>query len=165
MSTMSSSAPAVTLSERAGWLSLVAVTLGALMPSLSTTILAAANGDIAQGLRVGLGDLQWITSAYLLGLTGALVLAGKLGDRFGRRRIFLLGIAGFGLASLLIGLSTPVVLIISLRAVQGIFGGFLTTNAISLLRANFPQHRLPTAIGIFNSVQGLSIATGPISAA
>ncbi|MFH5877871.1 MFS transporter [Arthrobacter sp. NA-172] len=150
------------LTERAGWLSLIAVTLGALMPGLATTILAVANGDIASDLKIGLGDLQWITSAYLLGLTGTLVLAGKLGDRFGRRRVFLIGIAGFGLTSLLAGFVTPVVLIVALRALQGVFGGFLTTNALSLLRANFPEHRLPTAIGIFNSVQGLSIAAGPI---
>ncbi|HEY2557498.1 MAG TPA: MFS transporter, partial [Diaminobutyricibacter sp.] len=160
-STLSSS-PKPMLSARAGWLSLIAVTLGALMPGLATTILAVANGAIATDLRIGLGDLQWITSAYLLGLTGSLVLAGKLGDKFGRRRIFLIGIAGFGLTSLLIGFATPVVLIVALRAVQGVFGGFLTTNALSLLRANFPERRLPTAIGIFNSVQGLSIAVGPI---
>ena len=154
--------PAPPLDQRTGWFSLVAVTLGALMPGLSTTILAVASGDIARDLQVGLGELQWITTAYLLGLTGSLVLAGKLGDKFGRRRIFLLGIVGFGLSSLLTGLSTPVVLIIALRAIQGIFGGFLTTNALSLLRANFPETRLPAAIGIFNSVQGLSIAAGPI---
>lgn len=147
---------------RTAWLSLVAVTLGALMPGLSTTILAVANGDIARDLQVGLSDLQWITTAYLLGLTGSLVLAGKLGDRFGRRRIFLLGIAGFGATSLLTGFATPVPIIIMLRAAQGAFGGFLTTNALSLLRANFPEHRLPTAIGVFNSVQGLSIAAGPL---
>lgn len=157
-----SDSPSPALSERAGWFSLLAVTLGALMPGLSTTILAVANGDIARDLHVGIGDLQWITTAYLLGLTGSLVLAGKLGDTFGRRRIFLIGIAGFGLSSLLIGSSAPVGLIIALRAVQGIFGGFLTTNALSLLRANTPERRLPTAIGIFNSVQGLSIAAGPI---
>ncbi|MFE4952383.1 MFS transporter [Leifsonia sp. NPDC056665] len=161
MSTQSST-PEPALSARFGWLSLTAVTLGALMPGLATTILAVANGAIATDLKIGLGDLQWITSAYLLGLTGSLVLAGKLGDRFGRRRIFLVGIIGFGLASLLIGFATPVVLIVALRAVQGVFGGFLTTNALSLLRVNFPERRLPTAIGIFNSVQGLSIAVGPI---
>ncbi len=76
--------------------------------------------------------------------------------------MFLIGIAGFGLTSLIIGFSTPVVLIIALRAAQGIFGGFLTTNALSLLRVNFPERRLPAAIGIFNSVQGLSIAAGPV---
>lgn len=156
------SAPDSESSARSGWLSLIAVTLGALMPGLATTILAVANGAIATDLKIGLGDLQWITSAYLLGITGSLVLAGKLGDRFGRRRIFLVGIAGFGLSSLLIGFSTPVVLIIVLRALQGVFGGFLTTNALSLLRVNFPERRLPTAVGIFNSVQGLSIAAGPI---
>ncbi|MFD6697931.1 MULTISPECIES: MFS transporter [unclassified Microbacterium] len=161
MSTLTPS-PQPVLSARAGWLSLIAVTLGALMPGLATTILAVANGAIATDLKIGLGDLQWITSAYLLGLTGSLVLAGKLGDRFGRKRIFLIGIAGFGLTSLLIGFATPVVLIVVLRAVQGVFGGFLTTNALSLLRANVPERRLPTAIGIFNSVQGLSIAAGPI---
>ena len=162
MSTPSPIVSASAFSGRAGWFSLIAVTLGALMPGLSTTILAVANGDIARDLEVGLADLQWITTAYLLGLTGSLVLAGKLGDRFGRRLIFLVGIGGFGLASLVIGLSTPVIVIIGLRAVQGVFGGFLTTNALSLLRANFPEDRLPTAIGIFNSVQGLSIAAGPI---
>lgn len=141
---------------------LAAVTLGALMPGLATTILSVANGSLASDLGVGLGDLAWITTAYLLGLTGSLVLAGSLGDRFGRRRIFLIGIAGFGLTSLLIGLSTPLALIIGLRVAQGVFGGFLTTNALSLLRANVPEKRLPGAIGIFNSVQGLSIAAGPI---
>ena len=105
MSTPPSPALAAAVFERAGWVSLTAVTLDALMPALPTTILAVANGDIAQGLHVGLGDLQWITSAYLLGLTGSLVLAGKLGDLFGRRRIFLIGIAGFGLASLLQGMN------------------------------------------------------------
>lgn len=149
-------------SARSGWLSLLAVTLGALMPGLATTILAVANADIANDLHIGLGDLQWITSSYLIGLTASLVLAGKLGDRFGRRRVFLIGIAGFGLVSLIIGFSIPVVLIIALRAVQGVFGGFLTTNALSLLRVNFPERRLPAAIGIFNSVQGLSIAAGPV---
>jgi EmrB/QacA subfamily drug resistance transporter len=140
----------------------LAVTLGALMPGLATTILAVADGDLATDLHVGLGDLQWITTAYLLGLTASLVLAGKLGDRHGRRRIFLLGIAGFGLTSLLVGISTPVPLLIGLRVAQGVFGGFLTTNALSLLRASVPEPRLPAAIGIFNSVQGLSIAAGPV---
>ncbi|MBZ4487882.1 MFS transporter [Microbacterium sp. cx-55] len=147
---------------RGGRAQLLAVTLGALMPGLATTILAVANGDIASDLGVGLSDLQWVTTAYLLGLTGSLVLAGKLGDRFGRRRIFLIGIAGFGLTSLLIGLSSPIALIVGLRVAQGVFGGFLTTNALSLLRANVPEPRLPGAIGLFNSVQGLSIAAGPI---
>ncbi len=141
---------------------LAAVTLGALMPGLATTILSVANGSLASDLGVGLNDLAWITTAYLLGLTGSLILAGSLGDRFGRRRIFLIGIAGFGLTSLLIGLSTPLGAIIGLRVAQGVFGGFLTTNALSLLRANVPDARLPAAIGIFNSVQGLSIAAGPI---
>ena len=140
----------------------LAVTLGALMPVLAATILAVPGGDLAADLHVGLGDLQWITTAYLLGLTASLVLAGKLGDRYGRKRTFLLGIAGFGLTSLLIGVSTPVPLVIALRTAQGVFGGFLTTNALSLLRASVPEPRLPAAIGIFNSVQGLSIAAGPL---
>lgn len=148
--------------QGSGRFPLLAVTLGALMPGLGTTILAVANGDLARDLGVGLGDLPWVTTAYLLGLTGSLVLAGKLGDRFGRRRIFLIGIAGFGLASALIGLSSSIGLIIGLRIIQGIFGGFLTTNALSLLRGNVPEDRLPGAIGIFNSVQGLAIAAGPI---
>lgn len=128
MSIWTQTVPPASLSQRQGWLSLIAVTLGALMPGLSTTILAVANGDIARDLQVGLGDVQWITTAYLLGLTGSLVLAGKLGDTFGRRRVFLIGIAGFGLSSLIIGFSTPVVLIVILPAIQGVFGGFLTTK-------------------------------------
>ncbi|PYY48098.1 DHA2 family efflux MFS transporter permease subunit [Curtobacterium sp. MCBD17_023] len=151
-----------TVRAPSGTAPLVAVTLGALMPGLATTILSVANGSLSADLRVGLGDLAWITTAYLLGLTGSLVLAGALGDRFGRRRIFLIGIGGFGLTSLLIGFSTPLGLIIGLRVAQGVFGGFLTTNALSLLRANVPEQRLPGAVGIFNSVQGLSIAAGPI---
>jgi MFS family permease len=134
----------VAVFKRAGWVSLTAVTLGALMPAPSTTFLAIATGDIAQSLHVGLGDLQWVTSAYLLGLTGSLVLAGKLGDLFGRRRIFLIGIAGVGLASLLIGVSTPVAFIIVLQAIQGVFGGFLTANSLSLQTAS----RFGAALGV-----------------
>ncbi len=143
-------------------LTLFAVAIGVMMVALDATIVAVANPAIQHHLHASLADVQWITNGYLLALAVALITAGKLGDRFGHRQTFLIGIVGFGLTSGLIGLSSGVTAIIVLRVFQGLFGALLQPAALGLLRATFPAEKLNTAIGIWGAVIGASTAAGPI---
>ncbi len=144
------------------WLTLFAVAIGVMMVALDATIVAVANPAIQKSLGASLADVQWITNGYLLALAVTLITAGKLGDRFGHRQTFLIGIAGFGLTSGLIGLSNGVTMVIVLRVFQGLFGALLQPAALGLLRATFPAQKLNTAIGIWGAVIGASTAAGPI---
>ncbi|WP_455359376.1 MFS transporter [Streptomyces sp. SYSU K21746] len=144
------------------WLTLVAVAVGVMMVALDGTIVAIANPAIQRDLGASLADVQWITNGYLLALAVALITAGKLGDRFGHRQTFLIGIAGFALASGAIGLSDSISLVIAFRVLQGLFGALLMPAALGLLRATFPAEKLNMAIGIWGMVIGASTAGGPI---
>ncbi len=144
------------------WLTLFSVAIGVMMVALDATIVAVANPAIQSHLHASLADVQWITNGYLLALAVTLITAGKLGDRFGHRQTFLVGIVGFGLTSGLIGLCGGVTAIIVLRVFQGLFGALLQPAALGLLRATFPAERLNTAIGIWGAVIGASTAAGPI---
>ncbi|MFE7119907.1 MFS transporter [Streptomyces sp. NPDC057654] len=144
------------------WLTLISVAIGVMMVALDGTIVAIANPAIQKDLGASLADVQWITNGYLLALAVALITAGKLGDRFGHRQTFLIGIAGFALASGAIGISGSVALVIVFRVLQGLFGALLMPAALGLLRATFPAEKLNMAIGIWGMVIGASTAAGPI---
>ncbi|MFF8829375.1 MFS transporter [Streptomyces sp. NPDC015131] len=144
------------------WLTLFAVAVGVMMVALDGTIVAIANPAIQRDLGASLADVQWITNGYLLALAVALITAGKLGDRFGHRQTFLIGIAGFAAASAAIGLSDSITLVIAFRVLQGLFGALLMPAALGLLRATFPAEKLNMAIGIWGMVIGASTAGGPI---
>ncbi|MEV6107997.1 MFS transporter [Streptomyces sp. NPDC051940] len=144
------------------WLTLFAVAIGVMMVALDGTIVAIANPAIQQDLGASLADVQWITNAYLLALAVSLITAGKLGDRFGHRQTFLIGIVGFAASSGAIGLSGSVAAVIAFRVFQGLFGALLMPAALGLLRASFPAEKLNAAIGIWGSVIGASTAAGPI---
>ncbi|MGW2200321.1 MFS transporter, partial [Streptosporangium sp. NPDC001682] len=103
------------------WLTLLAVSLGVMMVMLDGTVVAIANPVIGKELNASLADLQWVTSGYLLALAVFLITAGKLGDLFGHKRIFVIGIAGFALTSLAIGLSDSITWLIAFRVLQGLF--------------------------------------------
>ncbi|WP_432085315.1 MFS transporter [Streptomyces sp. bgisy095] len=144
------------------WLTLFAVAVGVMMVALDGTIVAIANPAIKADLNASLAQVQWITNGYLLALAVALVTAGKLGDRFGHRQTFLIGIAGFAAASGAIGLSDSIAAVIAFRILQGLFGALLMPAALGLLRATFPAEKLNMAIGIWGMVIGASTAGGPI---
>ncbi|MFE6228517.1 MULTISPECIES: MFS transporter [unclassified Streptomyces] len=144
------------------WLTLFAVAAGVMMVALDGTIVAIANPAIQADLGATLDQLQWITNGYLLALAVALITAGKLGDRFGHRQTFLIGIAGFAAASAAIGLSDSIAFVIAFRVLQGLFGALLMPAALGLLRATFPAEKLNMAIGIWGMVIGASTAGGPI---
>ncbi|MDI3405854.1 MFS transporter [Streptomyces cavernicola] len=144
------------------WLTLFAVAIGVMMVALDGTIVAIANPAIQKDLNASLADVQWITNGYLLALAVALITAGKLGDRFGHRQTFLIGVVGFAAASGAIGLSESVTYVVVFRVLQGLFGALLMPAALGLLRATFPAEKLNMAIGIWGMVIGASTAGGPI---
>ncbi|MFE9168123.1 MFS transporter [Streptomyces kebangsaanensis] len=144
------------------WATLVTVAVGVMMVALDGTIVAIANPAIAKDLGASLADVQWITNAYFLALAVSLITAGKLGDRFGHRQTFLIGVTGFAAASGAIGLSSTIAMVIVFRVLQGLFGALLMPAALGLLRATFPAEKLNMAIGIWGMVIGASTAGGPI---
>ncbi|PZG88646.1 MFS transporter [Streptomyces sp. NTH33] len=144
------------------WATLVTVAVGVMMVALDGTIVAIANPAIAKDLGATLADVQWITNAYFLALAVSLITAGKLGDRFGHRQTFLIGVAGFAASSGAIGLSSTIAMVVVFRIFQGLFGALLMPAALGLLRATFPAEKLNMAIGIWGMVIGASTAGGPI---
>ncbi|MFF2107122.1 DHA2 family efflux MFS transporter permease subunit [Rhodococcus koreensis] len=144
------------------WVAMIAIALGVLIVSLDGTITAVANPILARDLGASLAGLQWITNIYLLAMAATLVLAGKLGDRFGRRTVFLTGIVGFAFASAAIACSPSVAMVIAGRLGQGLFGALIITNALALLRTLFPAEKLPKALSLFASLIGASSAAGPL---
>ncbi|MEU3981653.1 MFS transporter [Streptomyces sp. NPDC026672] len=144
------------------WFTLITVAVGVMMVALDGTIVAIANPAIAKDLHASFSDVQWITNAYFLALAVALITAGKLGDRFGHRQTFLIGVTGFAAASGAIGLSDSIAAVVTFRVFQGLFGALLMPAALGLLRATFPAEKLNMAIGIWGMVIGASTAGGPI---
>ena len=144
------------------WWSLIAVAFGVIMVGLDATVVSIANPFIARGLHASLSDLQWVTNGYLLVTAVLLIPAGKLGDRLGRRKIYLIGMAGFALASAGVGLSGSIGLVIMFRAFQGAFGAMIMPNTLAILRKTFPLEKLNTAIGVWGAASAVAIAGGPI---
>ncbi|GGZ22456.1 MFS transporter [Streptomyces inusitatus] len=144
------------------WVTLVVVAVGVMMVALDGTIVAIANPAIADDLDATFADVQWITNGYFLALAVSLITAGKLGDRFGHRQTFLIGVVGFAIASAAIGFSETIPMVVVFRVAQGLFGALLMPAALGLLRATFPAEKLNMAIGIWGMVIGASTAGGPI---
>ncbi|MFL1438193.1 MFS transporter [Nocardiopsis protaetiae] len=147
---------------RSPWATLVAIAFGVMMVALDGTIVAVANPAIGAALGASLAELQWVTHGYLLGLAVFLITAGKLADRFGHRRVYLVGVVGFVASSVAIALSSGVIMLVAFRIAQGVFGALLLPSAMGLLRSVFPPSRLGRAFGVFGSIIGASTAAGPI---
>ena len=140
----------------------MAISLGVMMVALDGTVVSVANPTIQRDLNATLAGLQWVTNGYLLALAVLLIPGGKLGDRFGRRRIFAIGIAGFALASLGCALSSSIGVLVCFRVIQGVSGAMLMPNTLAILRATFPPEQLARAVGIWGATSALAVASGPI---
>jgi EmrB/QacA subfamily drug resistance transporter len=146
------------------WLALLAVSLGLMMVMLDMTVVAIANPAIGRDLGASLSGLQWVTNAYLISVAVLIISAGKAGDRFGRKRVFLTGVVGFALASAACGLAPSIGALIVFRTVQGLAGALLMPSTLAIVRATFPEHLLQQAIGIWAGVSASAVASGPIIA-
>jgi len=143
-------------------LTLVSVSFGLMMVSLDSTIVAVANPAIGTHFRASLPSLQWVTNAYLLALAVGLITGGKLGDHIGRKRVFLIGTAGFAASSLACGLAPALGALIGFRAAQGAFGALMLPQTLAILRATFPLDRLASAVGTWSLTSSIGTASGPI---
>lgn len=131
---------------------------------LDSTITNIAAPTIAGDLGGGPALVQWLGASYALALGVLLVPGGRLGDRYGRRRVFLVGLAGFVVASLACGLAPGPVLLVVARLVQGAFGALLIPQGFGILGASWPRDQLGKAFSLFGPVMGLSAVGGPILA-
>src|SRR5437667_5518588 len=143
----------MTIEGRKRWFALYVLCLGSLMIVLDTTIVNVALPSIRANLGFSETSLAWVVNAYLLTFGGFLLLGGRLGDLFGHRRLFLLGITLFSLASLTCGLANSQVLLIGARAVQGLGGAVVSAVALSLIMNLFtePAERAK-AMGVYGFV-------------
>lgn len=136
---------------------------GMIVVVMDISIVNIALPDIRDDLHASVSSLQWTVDAYTLVLASFLLLAGSTADRIGRKRVFLLGLAAFGLGSLLCGLAPGVGWLIGARAVQAVGGTMLNPVAMAIIATTFPDPReRARAIGVFGSMSGLSLALGPI---
>src|SRR4051794_27720039 len=145
---------------RGRWLIAVTV-LASGMAFLDGTAVNVALPSIGRDLGADLGDLQWTLSGYTLTLAAFILLGGSLGDRYGRRRVFLIGVCWFAVASLLCGLAQSPVQLVAARALQGVGGALLTPGSLSLIQSSFRHGDRGRAIGIWSSLAGIAGLIGP----
>jgi EmrB/QacA subfamily drug resistance transporter len=154
-------APDLRLDSRNGRGVLAVAVLASGVAFLDGTVVNAALPAIAQDLDASLAELQWVITAYLLTLGAFLVLGGSLGDRYGRRRVLVAGLLGFGVTSALCGLAPSTGLLIAARAVQGIAGALMVPGSLAIVQASFRPVDRGRAIGFWSGLSGVSLALGP----
>jgi MFS transporter, DHA2 family, methylenomycin A resistance protein len=147
-------------------LTLLAMCLGLFMPQLDTTVVNLALPSIQRSLHTNIGALQWIIDSYNLTFASLLLLGGTLGDLFGRRRIFLIGLALFTAGSLLCGLAVTFPLLVIGRVLQGVGAALELPGTLSILTITYPDHKeRERAIGIWASMAGIALGIGPTAGA
>lgn len=155
------SGPELRFGSPAGRWVLVAAVLGSGMASLDATVVGIALPAIGRDFGSGVDGLQWVITAYTLTLAGLLLLGGTLGDRYGRRRTFVVGVVWFATASLLCGLAVDGTALIWGRALQGVGAALLTPGSLALLEASFATQDRARAIGAWSGFGGIAAAAGP----
>src|SRR5438270_630211 len=148
--------------ENKKWWTLGAVAFGLFMIMLDNTIVNVALPAIEHSLHMSISSLEWIVTAYALTFAALLITGGKLGDMFGRRKMFIVGLVVFTLASLACGLAPSAGFLIGARAVQGIGAALMNPATLSIITATFPPKERGQAIGIWAGVSALALAIGPL---
>ncbi|WP_107060033.1 MFS transporter [Streptomyces sp. NRRL S-474] len=154
-----SSAP---ISGAGASVALLVVLFGSFMDLLDATIVTVAAPAIAQDLGAGDAQIQWMIAAYVLALGAALITGGRLGDQYGRKRLFMAGLAGFMLTSALCALAADPGMLIGMRAAQGLTAGIMVPQVFGIIRASFAPGERAKAFGAYGAVQGLASVAGPL---
>ena len=148
--------------ENSKWWTLGAMCFALFMIMLDNTVVNVALPSIQRDLHASLAALEWTVNAYTLTFAVLLVTGGRLGDIFGRRRMFIFGVTVFGLSSLLIGFSPSDTWLVGFRAVQGIGAAFMMPATLAIITQAFPAEQRGTAIGTWAGVSALALAIGPV---
>ena len=148
--------------DNSRWWTLGAMCFALFMIMLDNTVVNVALPSIQRDLHASLASLEWTVNAYTLTFAVLLVTGGRLGDIFGRRRMFLFGVVVFGLSSLAIGFAPSDTALIAGRAVQGIGAAFMMPATLSIITQAFPPHQRGTAIGTWAGVSAMALAIGPV---
>ncbi|MEU1967029.1 MFS transporter [Micromonospora sediminicola] len=159
---MTATAPALRTGSAAGRGTLLAAILASGMVFLDSTVVNVALPRLGAELDATVAGLQWTVNGYLLMLAAFVLLGGALGDRFGRRRVFLIGVAWFAVASVLCGLAQGTGWLVAARFLQGAGGALLTPGSLSVLQASFHPDDRGKAIGTWSGLSGVSTALGPL---
>ncbi|MFH8657297.1 MFS transporter [Streptomyces afghaniensis] len=147
-------------SPQGRWILLTTV-LGSSMALLDSTVVNIALPRIGRDLDADLAALQWTVNAYMVTLAGLILLGGALGDRFGRRKVFVIGVVWFAVASLLCGIAPNAGVLIAARALQGVGGALLTPGSLALIQASFHPDDRGRAVGLWSGFGGIGAAVGP----
>ena len=142
-------------------LTLVATILGSTIVFLDATVVQVALPALSDDLDAGLADQQWVVEAYLLALVTLLLVGGSLGDQFGRRRMFVMGLVGFGVTSILCAIAPSSELLIAFRALQGLAGALLVPGSLAILASTFEGAERGKAVGTWTAWSGIATVIGP----
>ncbi|MEV6053879.1 MFS transporter [Streptomyces sp. NPDC052107] len=153
--------PDVRLASPQGKWILFTTVLGSSMALLDSTVVNVALPRIGDDLGASLSALQWTVNAYMVTLAGLILLGGSLGDHYGRRKIFMLGVVWFAAASLLCGLALNAGMLIAARALQGIGGALLTPGSLAIIQSSFHRDDRSRAVGLWSGFGGIGAAVGP----
>ncbi|TVS88514.1 MFS transporter [Mycobacterium helveticum] len=145
------------------WSALWAMMIGFFMIMVDSTIVAIANPTIMADLHIGYDAVVWVTSAYLLAYAVVLLVAGRLGDRFGPKNLYLIGLVVFTVASMWCGLAGSAGMLVAARVVQGVGAGVLTPQTLSTITRIFPAHRRGVAVSVWGATAGVASLVGPLA--
>src|SRR5436309_10940975 len=148
--------------ENRKWWTLAAVSFGLFMIMLDNTIVNVALPSIERDLNMSISNLEWVVTAYALTFAALLITGGKLGDYYGRRKMFVLGLAVFTLSSLACGFAPNAGFLIGARAVQGAGSALMNPATLSIITATFAPRERGRAIGIWAGVSAMALAIGPL---
>jgi EmrB/QacA subfamily drug resistance transporter len=147
--------------SRAQRLTLVATILGSTVVFLDSTVVNVALPAIADGLDAGLAGQQWVVEAYMLTLVSLLLVGGSLGDQFGRRRVYIIGLVAFGATSVLCAIAPSVEFLVAARALQGVAGALLVPGSLAIVAATFEGAARGRAVGTWTAWTGIATVLGP----
>ncbi|CAM5591371.1 MFS transporter [Streptomyces spiroverticillatus] len=153
-------APAV--GDRRRWFALAIVMTAAFMDLVDVTIVNIAIPSIQNSLGATFSAIQWITAGYALAFAAGLITGGRLGDIYGRKRLFLIGIGGFTVASALCGFAANPDVLVASRVLQGATAALMVPQVLSIVHATFPAHERGKVFGLFGAIVGLGAVTGPL---
>ncbi|MFE5871149.1 MFS transporter [Streptomyces roseifaciens] len=148
--------------DRRRWLALAVVMTASFMDLVDVTIVNIAMPSIRRDIDASFSVLQWLSEGYALAFAIGLITGGRLGDIYGRKKVFLLGMGGFTLASMLCGVVSDPQMLVAARVLQGLMGALMVPQVLSIIHVTFPAHERGKVFGMFGAVVGLGAVSGPL---